>query len=160
MHRSKFLGVTITDDLSWITHVDNITKKANQRLYMLRLLVRARVSIDKLISIYLCKIRPVVEYACQVWHGSLGKELAYQLESVQRRALRIIMPDADYKLALEIAKIPSLEDRRKDLCKKLFVEMQCKDHRLHHLLPPVKVNHSRQRSDFKYHLTNATHRSC
>ena len=29
---AKYLGVTISDDLSWEKHIDNITKKANQTL--------------------------------------------------------------------------------------------------------------------------------
>ena len=33
---AKYLGVTITDDLNWGTHKDNITKKANQTLGFLK----------------------------------------------------------------------------------------------------------------------------
>ena len=59
------------------------------------------------------------------------------------------MPDASDELALEIANIPTLENRRKDLCKKLFLEMQNVNHKLHHLLPPVKET-CKLRSDKKY----------
>ena len=117
---------------------------------MLRLLKRANVSIDKLISVYCTKIRPVLEYACQVWHGGLTGGLTKQIESIQIRAMNIIMPDASEELALEIAKIPMLGNRRKDLYKKLFIEMQDVNHKLHHLLPPIKVNTRNLRSDKKY----------
>ena len=33
---AKYLGVTISDDLNWGTHIDNITKKANQTLGFLK----------------------------------------------------------------------------------------------------------------------------
>ena len=33
---AKYLGVTISDDLSWSTHIDNITKSANQTLGFLK----------------------------------------------------------------------------------------------------------------------------
>ena len=33
---AKYLGVTILDDLSWSTHIDNITKSANQTLCFLK----------------------------------------------------------------------------------------------------------------------------
>ena len=33
---AKYLGVTISDDLSWGTHIANITKKANQSLGFLK----------------------------------------------------------------------------------------------------------------------------
>ena len=137
---AKLLGLTISDDLSWETHVNNITKKANQRLFMLRLLRRAQVSMEQLLTIYTSRIRPVLEYACQVWHPGLIKGQTDLIESVQKRALRIIMPDASYELALEIAELPSLAQRRKDLCIKLFDEIKCESHKLHHLLPPVKCS--------------------
>ena len=38
---AKLLGVTISHDLSWNKHVENIVKKAGKRLYMLYQLKRA-----------------------------------------------------------------------------------------------------------------------
>ena len=48
---SKLLGVTISDDLTWGEHVKNITAKATQRLFSLRLPKRAKVSMDKICHI-------------------------------------------------------------------------------------------------------------
>jgi len=147
---AKLLGLTISDDLSWNLHIKNITSKSNQRLYCLRLLKRAKVSIDKLIHMYCAIVRPNLEYACQVWHGSLDKELCSQVESVQERALNIIMPDANYDLALQISGLPTLETRRREMCQKLFIEMQNSDHKLHHLLPPERPQFTNFRSTGKY----------
>ena len=33
---AKYLGITISDDLSWSTHIDNIIKSANQTLGFLK----------------------------------------------------------------------------------------------------------------------------
>eukprot|EP00061_Rhincodon_typus_P012667 g38549.t1 len=41
----KFLAVTITDDLSWISHVDVRVKKTQQRLFFLRQLRKFDMSI-------------------------------------------------------------------------------------------------------------------
>eukprot|EP00061_Rhincodon_typus_P002075 g16549.t1 len=41
----KFLGVTITDDLSWAPHVDAMVKKAQQHLFFLRRLRKFDMSI-------------------------------------------------------------------------------------------------------------------
>eukprot|EP00061_Rhincodon_typus_P003778 g20940.t1 len=46
--KSKFLGVTITDDLSWTSHIDVTVKKAQQRLFFLRQLRKFVMSIRSL----------------------------------------------------------------------------------------------------------------
>ena len=147
---SKLLGLIISSNLSWEEHVNAITSRASQRLYFLRLLKRARVPMDDLLRVYCSLIRPTVEYACQVWHGGLNKGQSDSIESIQERALDIIMPDAEYDLALQISELPKLSDRRRDLCKKLFLEIQQPDHKLHHLLPEVKTNVCGLRSNHKY----------
>ena len=40
---AKLLGVTITSNLSWNTHVSEMVEKASKRLYFLRQLKRAYV---------------------------------------------------------------------------------------------------------------------
>ena len=84
----------ITDDLKWDLHVEYIHKKASKRLYFLRRLKRSGLSCDELIVLYVSMIRSVLEYACPVWSTCLTKGLFDgcfdDLESIQRRALRII----------------------------------------------------------------------
>jgi hypothetical protein len=41
-----------------------------------------------LISTYCTHIRPIVEYACQVWHYGLPQYLSDQVEKIQKRALK------------------------------------------------------------------------
>ena len=91
VQNSKLLGVTISYDLTWGKHVKKIRTKATQRLYFLRLLKRTHVSMDKMLQIYCSLVRPTTEYACQVWHGTLTGELSDAIESVEERALEIIM---------------------------------------------------------------------
>ena len=68
----KLLGVTISADLTWKHHVKNICKKASQRLYLLCLLKRVGVTHAKdLIQVIKTLIRPLVEYACELWHCGL-----------------------------------------------------------------------------------------
>ena len=45
----KLLGVWISNDLSWNTHVDMVLKKANSRLYALRLLKKALVFFQQIL---------------------------------------------------------------------------------------------------------------
>eukprot|EP00061_Rhincodon_typus_P001029 g13515.t1 len=44
----KFLGMTITDNLSWITHIDVTIKKTQRRLFFLRQLRKFGMSIRSL----------------------------------------------------------------------------------------------------------------
>ncbi len=53
---------------------------------MLRLLERSNASIDTLIVVYTTVIRPVLEYACQVWHYNIQKYLSEDIEKIQKRA--------------------------------------------------------------------------
>jgi len=86
---------------------------------------------------YTTIIRPVLEYACPVWHSSLTAAQSRALESIQRRAMRIIYDDDDdYTLPLILAGLDTLESRRTQLTKHFFKrnvlpESSC----LHYLLP-------------------------
>ncbi len=67
----KLLALMISDDLSWNCHVDYVIKKANSRLYALRLLKKADLSHSELVNIYGSFIRSRVEYASPAGHLSL-----------------------------------------------------------------------------------------
>ncbi len=73
VQESKVPGVTISSDLTWTVHVDNIRKKAGKRVYMLYKLKRAGVAQRDLLKIYLSVIRPVLEYPCPAWSTCLPK---------------------------------------------------------------------------------------
>ena len=45
---------------------------------------------DKLLSVYLLKIRSLLEYAAPVFHSSLTIDQSNQLETMQKKALSII----------------------------------------------------------------------
>ena len=86
----ELLGMYVSRYLTWNNHLTCIYKRANSRLHFLRQLKRAAVSCKDMLRFYIADIRPVIEYAAPVWHTGLTAELAESLESVQKRALRII----------------------------------------------------------------------
>ena len=94
----KLLGVIISDDLKWNTHVEYVINKAAKRLYALRLLKRAGVMPEDILKVYTCNIRSVLEYAAQVWQD-IPAYLSDAIESIQRRGLRIIFPNSSYQQA-------------------------------------------------------------
>jgi len=99
----KLLGVNVAIDLKWGLHVDAITSKAASRLHFLKQLKRAGAGRDDLLCFYTTVIRPVLEYACPAWHSSLTAAQAESLESIQRRAMRVIFQDDGYTLLLVLA---------------------------------------------------------
>jgi len=138
----KLLGVHIADNLKWNSHIKEITKKASMRLHFLRLLKRANVPGNDLVAIYLAIIRSVLEYACPVWHTQLPDYLHKALESIQRRALRIICPSLDYNDALSLHNLPKLHDRRTDLCWRFFSKITLPGSKLLELIPPKRTRQS------------------
>ena len=96
VNSAEILGVMIQNNFNWWEHVTKIVKKARKRLYMLRLLKRANADTKALSTVYITVIRPVLEYACQVWHFNIPEYLSDDIERVQKRALRIILPELCY----------------------------------------------------------------
>lgn len=137
---SKLLGVHISSDLKWDKHVESIHSKASSRIFFLCVLKRTSLSTTDLVSIYTSTIRPLLEYACQLWHSGITNKLSNMLESIQRRSLRIIFPGLSYEEALVTTNLPRLSARRMAMCQTMFRSMQDEGHRLHHLLPPAKDN--------------------
>ena len=80
----KLLGITLSNDLTWKRHVDNIVKKAGKIIYMLYQLKRAGVNQADLVTIYISVVRPVVEYACPVWHTNLPIYLSDNIQSINQ----------------------------------------------------------------------------
>jgi hypothetical protein len=136
---AKLLGVVLSDDLKWNRHINYIFKKAAKRLYGLRLLKRNALPSHILISTYCSHIRPIVEYACQVWHYGLPQYLIDQVEKIQKRALKIIFPGTTYAECLLKANLMTLYERRTFLCNPLFSKMLEPTHKLNALVPPKNL---------------------
>ena len=129
----KLLGLHVTDKLRWSEHVSAICSKAAQRLHFLKQLKRAAVSTSDLVYYYQSVIRPVLEYACVVWHSSITKKQSELIERIQHRAAKIIFGhDID---ALNALALPSLSERRELLTKEFFVNLLRPNSCLHHLIP-------------------------
>lgn len=95
---NKLLGVMLTSDLKRNKHDEYICSKASKRFYALRILKRSGVPLSDLPSVYRCFIRPVLEYACLVWHTSLSLPLRDDVGDIQRRTIRRIYPYLCYSL--------------------------------------------------------------
>ena len=129
---AKLLGMNISSDLRWNIHITDIMKKCAPKFYFVRQLKRAHLATSELLTFYLCCIRPVAEYGCQLFHNALPKYLSADLQRIQKRALKIIHPELAYREALAVCNLPTLRERPQKLCDKLFNKVVSNPkHKLH-----------------------------
>jgi hypothetical protein len=108
----KDLGVNIDSDLSFDRHISNLIGKAYSRIGLLfRGFVSRNLSLLK--RAYICYVRPILEYATQVWSPYLLKHIN-SIEAVQRHFTKRIKALAEYSYAERLAKLnlETLELRR------------------------------------------------
>ena len=143
----KLLGLTINSKLTWNDHIDDVVKKINKRLYLLSQLKRAKVKQKDLALFYTSCIRSVADYAIPAIYYSLPQYLKNDLIRVEKRAIAIIMPNVDYRDALELLNIKPMEIHHENLCDNLFRSVLLDtNHKISHLLP--------QRHDSGHFLRN------
>ena len=90
-------------------------KKSNSRLYALRRLKNSGMCVTNLVIIYSTFIRSCIAYASPAW-SALTKNQSDLIESIQRRAFRIIIPVMSYSDALDYRRLQTLCMRRPNSC--------------------------------------------
>ena len=113
----KYLGVTITNDLKWNTHINNICTKANRNLgFLRRNLFSCPQDVKE--AAYKGLVRPVLEYGSSVWDPHT-KCLQEELKKVPNRAARFVTRNYTFEEGsmtgiLEQLKWESFKKRRMD----------------------------------------------
>ena len=115
---NPYLGLLISKDLKWASHIDKVSKKASSTLgFIQRNLRHCPLHCRK--SAYLALVRSTLEYGSVVWDPHLRKDVD-KLEKVQRKAARFIKGDyhsrepGSMSRMLNELDLPTLESRRKD----------------------------------------------
>ena len=123
-----------------LKNTKEICKSAYARMTMLTKLKYVGTSVNDLIDIYILYIRSILEYCSVVWHSTLTVEQSNQIEAVQKLCLKIILGEGytDYKTALEITGLDTLESRREGRCLKFG--LRCLLHPIHKSMFPVNPN--------------------
>lgn len=141
---SKYLGVTLTEDLSWDKHIQNTIGKANRTIGFLRRNLKDCTPAVKDLT-YKTMVRPILEYSSTVWDPHQQASIK-SLEQVQRRAARYVFNDYSTRTPGCVTKM--LEDlnweplevrRRHDRLSMLY--------RMEHNLVDIPVNRYLSRSD-------------
>lgn len=140
----KMLGVTFNDRLEFTGHVEELTRKAGQLSYALRVLKTHGLEGPRLWDVTRATAISRVTYAVQAWRGFLNVDSTNRLESVVRRLK---------KTGLLPSEAPTFTQLCDELDMRLFSTVLADpEHVLHDLLPPVKTSlrtlrprpHSRQ----------------
>ena len=153
----KLLGLHITTDLKWHANTQNMIKKANSKLWILRRLKRLGADQKDLTDIYCKQIRCHLEFATPVWQGAITKGERSDIERVQRCALRIIL-DKNYdcyKSALKTVGLEDLESRRTRLCLNFALKASRNVKHQHWFLKKFKRINTRSKN--KFCTVNAKH---
>ena len=91
----KYLGVTITSDLKWNSHIRIVCSKANRTLgFLRRNLFSCPQDVKE--AAYKSMVRPILEYGSTVWDPHCNG-LNDELENVQKRAARFVTRNNSYE---------------------------------------------------------------
>ena len=109
----KYLGVLITSDSMWSSHISKICNKTRRLMGLIYRKFYKYSSSETLLKLYTSFIRPHLEYACIAWDPYLKKDITAP-ENVQKFALKMCTKswDQDYQTLLTITNLPSLKSRR------------------------------------------------
>ena len=93
-------------------------------MIILRNLYSFHVPTPELVNIYCLYIRTVAEQSCVVWGSGITSGEEYDLERVQKVALRIILKEryVTYSNALSITNLQTLKSIRVELMKRFAVK--------------------------------------
>jgi hypothetical protein len=88
---ARYLGVDLSNNLSWNTHTDRVATSANRTLGFLRRNIRTKAPGVRECA-YKALVRPQLEYASCIWDPHT-KHNTNKVEMVQRRAARWTLND-------------------------------------------------------------------
>ena len=122
---ARYLGIDISNDLSWKYHVTRISNTANKSLGFLRRNLKAK-NPQLRERAYKAIVRPQLEYAAPVWDPHHQDDIL-KTEMVQRRAARWVLGDySPYTSVTDmLGKLGwrTLEQRRTDFRLVLFYKI-------------------------------------
>ncbi|CAL9695313.1 unnamed protein product [Knipowitschia caucasica] len=86
----RFLGTTITQDLKWEPTISSLIKKAQQRMYFLRQLRKAKLPAQMLVQFYTAIIESILTSSVTVWFAGATVRDKQRLQRIVRSAEEVI----------------------------------------------------------------------
>ena len=156
--KMKILGTTINNQLTWDDNCNEIIKKVNSRMQLIRELQSFGASIEEMVHFWTLFCRSVLEQSCVVWGSSLTKENIENLERTQKTFSKMVLREKykNYENALTILNLDTLENRRTELTRR-FAENGIINNTLNDLFPTNNRKHKmniRSEEKFKVNFAN------
>ena len=108
----KFLGVHITNKLSWSKHTRTVVKRARQSLFPLRKLKRFGMGPQMLKRFYSCNIESILTGCITAWYGNCSASDRKAIQRVVRMAQCITG-----------TKLPAIQDLNTRRCQRKALKM-------------------------------------
>uniref|UniRef100_A0AAV2J3Y8 Alkylated DNA repair protein AlkB homologue 8 N-terminal domain-containing protein n=1 Tax=Knipowitschia caucasica TaxID=637954 RepID=A0AAV2J3Y8_KNICA len=86
----RFLGTTITQYLKWEPTISSLIKKAQQRMYFLRQLRKAKLPAQMLVQFYTAIIESILTSSVTVWFAGATVRDKQRLQRIVRSAEEVI----------------------------------------------------------------------
>ena len=81
----KYLGIWLSDDLTWSIHIESVCCKAQRLLGYMHCTFSPHCSPESILHLYKTQVLPILEYGCVIWDPHLKKDKIL-LENVQHFA--------------------------------------------------------------------------
>ena len=121
--------------------------------HYLGILYKFSLPLEELINIYCLYIRSVAEQSSVVWSSSITQGQEYDLERIQKVALRIILDEdyISYENSLCMTYLQSLQDRRSQLS--LNFALKCRKNERSQDMFPLKSSFKKTRNPEVFEVT-------
>ena len=107
----KYLGIWLSDDLTWSKHIESVCCKAQRLLGYIYRAFSPHCFPESILPLYKTQVLPILEYGCVIWDPHLKKDKKL-LESVQYFAIQITTKTWSSHNTSLPHELPSLESRR------------------------------------------------
>ena len=156
----KYLGVVIDKKLTWRKHMKATAERAEKSLRLILRLCDTKRGVSQrlLILLYESCVRPILEYASEVW-GDVSKTNAQKLTTVQHHALKASLGVNRRSHTADVcveAQVPPLEPRRQVQALKFWKKLHLHSRPLTTFLTTLPEKHrlqSKQRRSFLERVT-------
>ena len=126
IYQLKLVGLVINSALNWTDHVDYTIGRVNKILWQITRFRQLGAPREKLITLYILKVRSVLMFGAVAFHSSLTQELSSRIELQQKKALKIILGSQyrSYSNALLLTDLPRLNTLRSKACLQWAIKSQ------------------------------------